>query len=73
MDKNDGAASLVRSHALLAALVVNSYREPLKRLGVPQNYPFLSSGYCEELCIYIRILKERAEANSVNNTTSKKA
>lgn len=51
------------SQSKLSHLVVNKYRDAFKHLGIPQNYPFLSSGYCEELCIYIRSLKERAETS----------
>ena len=50
---------------LLKPLVVNKYRDAFKRLGIPQNYPFLSSGYCEELCIFIRDLKEKAEKSQL--------
>lgn len=44
----------------LKGLMCRHYEEPWKLLGVPQNYPFLSSGYCEELCLYIKELKAQA-------------
>jgi hypothetical protein len=54
----------VRSEPLLSPLVVSRYEETLKALGVPQKYPFLSSGYCEELCAYIRTLKDHSGDNA---------
>ena len=42
-------------------LIVWGYEKPLAKIGVPQNYSFLSSGYMEELCNYIRDLQIRAK------------
>ena len=42
-------------------LVINAYKEAFEELGISDSYPLASSGWCEELCIYIKQLK--AESN----------